>query len=262
MPHVRSHREFQSVAQLPFCYRCAGGFDDVENVPDRDHVPPKSIFAKEDRALRPLILPTHKRCNGLSSTRDEEMAKFLRLLHTPPSRDKDIPRGFEGVVKLTNGTTMFLVDGRRIPHDLARWLRGFHAALYGEPLDELSGHFSMPFPASNNGKRIDEIPAQHFAFGELLQLNRRVGRVDTIVAFNGKCKYMCTWPCFDDGRRFCCFALNLYDWHLMGDVGVQPQRSCVGFYFAPPSGRPARATTATELMTHGWQVDRLNPFED
>lgn len=267
MVSVRSHNEFREVQRLPFCYLCGRAFevdpDNQEDKKDRDHVPSKKMFAVADRESRPLLLPTHRRCNRAHSNDDEQVNQFVRLMHSAPKSPKDVSALRAGVHRFGDSQLpMATVDRLPLPQIIARWLRGFHAALYGSLQPELSGHISMPFPSSDDLRSLHQIPPQHFLFTDILKRNRKVGRVDVIEAFNGRLRYECTWPNFDDGRPFCCFGLDIYGWKELGNTGLQPARNCVGFYFAPKDGVPSCATRATSLAipTRNW--DLLDPFSD
>jgi hypothetical protein len=56
MPALVSRAERQAVSALPFCYLCGIPFENGE-ARHADHVPPKAIFAKQDRD--PLVLASH-----------------------------------------------------------------------------------------------------------------------------------------------------------------------------------------------------------
>lgn len=267
MVSVRSHDEFREVQRLPFCYLCGREFDDApidkRDRKDRDHVPSKKMFAEADRESRPLVLPTHQRCNNFHSSDDEQVNQLVRLMHSAPKAPKDVSALRTGVHRFgPSRFPMATVELLPMPRIVARWLRGFHAALYRSLQPELSGHISMPFPSSDDLRSLHDILPQHLVFTDILKQNRKVKRVDVIEAFNGRVRYECTWPNFDDGRPFCCFGLDIYGWKELGNTGLQPPRNCVGFYFAPKDGVPSSATRATSIAipTRNW--DLLDPFAD
>jgi hypothetical protein len=60
MVSLLNQKGFQAVQNLPFCYLCGKDFVKADTI-NRDHLPARSLFAKEHR--EPLCLPTHVACN-------------------------------------------------------------------------------------------------------------------------------------------------------------------------------------------------------
>jgi hypothetical protein len=77
-----TQKALRPLQRLPFCYWCgrdlAGEAD--TNV---DHVPPSTIFLKDDRSF-PLILPTHVECNGERSVHDQLMGTLVGVFAQAP----------------------------------------------------------------------------------------------------------------------------------------------------------------------------------
>src|SRR5271154_4617312 len=85
MVAIVNHRNLQDLRKLPFCYSCGLLFS-AEDARTRDHVPPTSCFATEDR-IRPVILPSHDACNAGYKASDELIGQFISLKRgrAPPS---------------------------------------------------------------------------------------------------------------------------------------------------------------------------------
>lgn len=264
MPTITDQRAIRECRKLSFCYLCGRPFKPGLK-PTRDHVPPKAIFTAGDRKTNPLILPAHSQCNREQSVGDEVIGQLVSVLHGkyPAPQNSKLK---VGVITSDSGDPpiAFLMG-----HDLRpliwRTVKGFHAALYKEPLI-VSGkaNVHMPFP---EGKRLPNgrvsfnpiLPQQEIIAAEIKK-NRLVQRLDRVVCFNGKCVYECVWVSADAGEPICMFALRLYDWERLADRHNFPQRGCVGIY-SPTSGKPPTATSGTSLMfpTKG---NPLDPFGD
>jgi hypothetical protein len=268
MPVLSTQTDLRAVQTLPFCYLCGNAF--VEGIEkNRDHVPPKSIFAISDRDP-PLTLPTHVKCNGDQSGYDEVVGQLIAAIHgkyPEPARTKLDVSVAESAA---TGTQSAWLSGANLHRTIGRWLRAFHAALYREFLPDNDGteggtkfSFDPPFPIG----RIDEsneiivapISPHHTYCVEQIKRNRTAGRLDRITCFNGKCVYECVWDKADGGQPICIFALNVYDWSALANTDDFPKRGCVGMYL-PAKGRPADGTTATRLVLPISNAEILDPF--
>jgi len=89
MREIITQKGAQDVSRLGFCYICGEDFANDEKR-TRDHVPPKSIFRKEDRDW-PLTLPAHEKCNSDYSTVDQQARGLIGLLH--PERPREAVAG-------------------------------------------------------------------------------------------------------------------------------------------------------------------------
>ena len=76
MVSLLRQNDFRRVQTLPFCYLCGRKFVAGDS-PNRDHVPPQSIFAPADR--EPLWLPTHPACNSGYRLLDEKIGQLIIL---------------------------------------------------------------------------------------------------------------------------------------------------------------------------------------
>ena len=253
--------DFRQVQKLSFCYLCGKVFEQEEE-PTRDHVPPKAIFAVADR-LNPLILPTHDCCNQGESSGDELLGQLLAVSHGKYPREERQKLDVQVMVDKETGEEMLGLAGVRLHKMIGRWLRGFHAALYGKYLPYGTKNFvHLPFQAGEvkDGEAVmRENLDQHRLFVRLIKQNRQAGLVDRLVSNNGKCVYECVWSHTDDGQTICFFALNVYDWKCLGDSLIFPQRGCVGMYM-PVSGLPECGTVATSLEIPITNHNALDPF--
>jgi hypothetical protein len=140
-----------------------------------------------------------------------------------------------------SGAMVAVIEGMPFWRIIARWVRGFHAALYREPVLSYDGAVYPPFAGTEDLAMIPPVERIVPKLVELLKRNRTAGTVDRIVGFNGKCRYECFWSHLDDGRPICVWALNLYDWKRLGATHLHGPRSCLGYY-----GCATPVTTAHE----------------
>ncbi len=268
MPELSTQVALRPLQSLPFCYLCGEGFsENAEKT--RDHIPPKSIFALEDRGA-PLILPTHRNCNEAQSRYDEVVGQLIAPIHgkypEPDRRRLDV----QVAENADTETHSAWVVGTNFHKVVGRWLRAFHSALYREYLPDNDGtnggttfSFDPPFPIGRvdeyNGITVDEIRPHHELFVEQIKQNRMAGRLDRIVCFNSKCIYECVWDKADGGQPICIFALNVYEWSALANTADFPKRGCVGVY-VPVKGRPANAATATRLTMPVSNIEKRDPF--
>jgi hypothetical protein len=146
MRSITSPRDARRVRDLPFCYSCGQHFA-AHDVINHDHIPPQSIFAKEDRNF-PLKLAAHEKCHAPQNLDDEVMGQLVSLIHGKTSS----PLGDQLKIELYQRTDtlayMAAFSRRNLEFLMRRWLKAFHAALYGEPLLE-GAKFAIqtPFPS-------------------------------------------------------------------------------------------------------------------
>jgi hypothetical protein len=262
MPQLITQKELRRVGSLPFCYLCGKVFE-VGDARNRDHVPPEAIFAKEDRTP-PLILPTHSACNERQSADDEVIGQLVAVVHGKRPRSEDLRLRTRVYATDQFSEPMLGLLGTRLEPIIWRWVRGFHSALYSRYLPPETKHVIHPpfWRASQTDGELHvhgPLP-QEAIFVELLKRNRLTRTMDRVVTCNGKCVFECTWEQSDQGRRFCLFALRLYDWERLGDRKL-PQRGCMGIY-SPNDGKPPEATTATRLEFSPPNTRMLDPFAD
>jgi hypothetical protein len=154
-------------------------------------------------------------------------------------------------------------------------IKGFHAALYGEPLlycesrpatgSQYTRAIVTPFPRARkrDGNLVVEelrLP-QHRNFVETIKTNRAKNNLDRISCNRGKLTYECVWSQADnEGPWRCVFALDIYDWKDLGRTRFQPARGCAGFYITASGDAPAAATTAVSSPIIIPNFDPLDPF--
>jgi hypothetical protein len=259
MVSLATQAELRAVQTLPFCYVCGRTFT-AGDMLDRDHIPAKAVFDKRDR-MPSLWLPTHKSCNADHGVLDQKIGQLiaLRRYQVPTRRDRQLQfRIFR--------PDLGAVENLDIRAVVWRWIRGFHAALYREPLPttRFMSSLQTPFPsgvATAVGFQIDPLPQQHLAFVETIKVQRAKRNLDRIRSNNGKLTYECVWCQADNGGPWLCiFALDLYDWKDLGLTPGQPARGCAGFYKLESDLPPTHGTRAVTTPIIVPNSDRLDPF--
>lgn len=261
MASLTTQKDFQAALRLSFCYLCGKTFQKEDNK-NGDHVPPRSCFAKIDRNLS-LKLPTHVACNHRYQLLDEKIAQVIGLkrTHVPTVRDRRLkftifPPAFNyGIVGALSN-----VD---IKGAIRRWIVGFHAALYREPMQcpaEFAVNTPLPTATISGGNlRHEPLLPQHALFVQLIKANRYARNLDRVRSNNGQLLYECVWTQTASGPWICVFALDIYDWK---DLGFQrlPSRGCVGYYTAQLGQPPANATRATRILVFVPNSEPLDAF--
>ncbi|MBS0220795.1 MAG: hypothetical protein JSR91_08645 [Proteobacteria bacterium] len=251
-------KHFQAVRQLSFCYLCGNEFLPDEKI-DRDHVPPKTVFAKVHRV--PLILKTHAACNEAHSPTDEKMGQLIGLSRGAiPTDPKNSRLQIQHLGFRTAAITNIDVHGA-----IWRWVRGFHAALYREPLPEICQRaIELPFQrARRDTLGFSVVPlreAQHVAFVRAIKTNRAKQNVDRIRCNADKLTYECVWAQNEGNREWgCIFALDVYDWKDLGDPKLG-QRGCAGVYSLPDGHVPPNAARLMKSSILVPNTEPLDPF--
>lgn len=261
MASLTTHKEFQAARRLPFCYLCGKTFQD-EDIKDGDHVPPKSCFAKADRNV-PLELPTHVVCNHAHHLLDEKIGQVIGLKreHIPAVKDRRLK--FKILPLTSNLDLSGAISDVDIKGAIRRYIFGFHAALYQEPMPKsIAFGVNTPFPTAtiSGGKlRHDPLLPQHALFVHVVKINRFARNLDRIRSNNGKMLYECVWKQTDGGPWICVFALNIYDWKDLGSQHL-PSRGCVGFYTGRSGLPPVNATRAIQIVVAVPNYDPLDAF--
>lgn len=231
MPRLNTQQSLQAAQRLPFCYLCGGLLAEVpKDKKDGDHVPPRKVFAKEDRDC-PLILPVHTSCHKSASEWDQLTTDFISLLH-----DSNRTRQVIGkhIAVVSESTQLIVLRGVPLSAIIGRFLRGFHAALYHEYLpSETHNVILPPFPAAaEHDGRLSyiEIPTYFHEVVKILRRCRVAEQYDEISCFNDRCRYLCVWTKTDTGEPCCCFGLRIYSWEKLANNADFPRRTCVGMY--------------------------------
>ena len=260
MTRLQTEKDFRKVKKLPFCYLCGQQFTGKDII-NSDHVPPKTAFNARDRTA-PLKLPTHESCNGAQSVDDKKVGQLIALRRGErPSSRRD------QALELVHYERLGMVALENLDVDSAvwRWVRGFHAALYQQPLVDWKHAIQTPFPrADSRGGQFALRPLrpQHLAFVETIKRNRQFGDLDQILANAGKLRYECVWCQLDDNASwFCVFGLDIYDWKdLGGHTSNIPARGCAGAYVLADKTVPPGAATNRDGIVTALNRDTLDPF--
>jgi hypothetical protein len=165
-----------------------------------------------------------------------------------------------------NQETHIAVDNVDIRGAVERWVRAMHAALNGEPLVPatrfgIETPFAIAIPTSTGGVGLDRgIMKQHRLFVEVLKESRELGKIDCVVANNGKFRYECVWEQATNKNWVCTFALDIYDWKDLGRTPLGPKKGCVGFYQYLVSAPPLEATRRSLIKSTATNLEPLDPF--
>lgn len=248
--------ERRPVQSLPFCYLCGKTFatGDVKN---RDHVPPGSIFQADHKD--PLILPTHEACNSAHTLTDEKIAQLIALRYGKKPSDPKHRR-------LAINQQLSALTNLDIDEAVWRWISGFHAALYKEPVLDIRENCALvtPFPRGRmvDGRVvIDVVGQQHLAFVQAIKDNRAKNNLDKIQCNKGNLTYECVWYQADNnGPWMCFFALDVYDWKDLGKARDQDPRGCAGYYVLPSGKAPSGAALGIAERDIAPNTDKLDPF--
>jgi hypothetical protein len=256
-------RHFREVSGIVFCYVCGKMFQNGETR-NYDHIPAKACFAARDRNF-PLQLPTHIDCNSGHKLLDEKIGQVLKLKYAKGTRSSNNRLRFKFFPPSAGRGTIGAVTNVDIRGAVSQWIRGFHAALYKEPLEDGSRFaFETPFPearmTATGGELIGMRLAQHRVFVETVKVNRAARNVDFIECNNRKLRYECVWAQSDNGPWICVFALDLYEWSDLGDINHFPKRGCAGMYAMPRGTAPRGASIATKLRIAIPNYQPLDPF--
>lgn len=259
MASLKVHKDFQSVRHLPFCYLCGQDFVDGD-LKDGDHVPPKATFNGRDRS--PVLkLETHRDCNGAFKVEDKKIAQLIALRrHQSPSSARDAALTFTAYQGFGIGVTNLNVDWA-----VWRWIRGFHAALYRQPLVTNWHAIVTPFPRADitsGAPKLRPLRGQHALAVSVIKYNRLAGSLDQIVAYNRQLRYECVWCPDDAGKKwFCMLALDIYDWKDLGSHTAEiPARGCTGVYALPDYSVPSAATMGRRPVIEIPNIDTLDAF--
>ena len=154
------------------------------------------------------------------------------------------------------------IDGFDLEGLVARWIRGFHAALYRERLGNVLRGCIWPPLASSDSLKPDQaqfdVSQQRLDVCHGLYWQRKSQRVDQLLANQNTVEYICYWSRVLDGFR-CYWALRIDDWIEWGDLG-QPKRACVGFF--DRLNAPSTASRLSSLHVPRFIPQPLDPFAD
>jgi len=259
---LKTQEEARYIRDLSFCYLCGKDFKTGDSI-NYDHIPPKSVFDNPDRNF-PIKLSTHEKCHSPINLDDEVLGQLVALIHGKQPSENNDKLKLDFYQLKESGETIAAFSQRNIEFLLKRWLRGFHTALYHEPLEE-NTHFEIhpPFPSGNikEEQLVDEpIRELHYKIVECIKRNRATGNIDYIESNNGKLLYECVWDRMNDNRWACIFALDLYGWKDLGDINNFQARGCAGLYFRPSGNAPINACLGTQLEFSLENLNTADPF--
>ncbi len=251
-----TQRQRRAVQNLPFCYLCGKDFV-AGDATDKDHVPPKGIFAAKDRD--PLLLKSHKACNEAQTLDDEKIGQLIALRYRkvpkPENRRLQFALSPYGDAAVRN---------LNIEKAVWRWIGGFYAALYQSSAVGIRGSLVTPFIKAkkvNGGYTIQPLRHQHATFVQMIKSNRIRGNLDRIRCNKGKLLYESMWCQTDnEGPWMCIFALDIYDWKDLGATQLSPPRGCAGSYVLPSGGVPPNASRGEIASIIIPTSDPLDPF--
>ncbi len=256
MPSILTQQDLRAAWRRDFCYIC-GEVLSTDQKPSRDHVPPTSLFAPEDRDP-PLILPTHHDCNMERTRQDELIGQIVSLLHGRIPRPEIMNLPLFAIDRGPGRTPRGGLHDFPFISIVFRWVRAFHAALNGEFLPDQGGFIWAPFVGSDDlhGPPTDDSRGRRF-LTQRFKAQAKINRLDRIVCRNGKCEYGCFWLDDDDGRPSCIFGLRIYEWERLSDPERPPRRGCLGWYRADT---PEGAALGTEVEVPVANLEPLDPF--
>ena len=253
--HLRKH------GQPSFCYLCGRLLAGPEPV-DRDHCPPKGLFAPTDRVNFPVILPTHKACNNQWHGVDELTGILTDALHSRrKSQEESVTRRLEAFWLPFNGEQAAAIGNVPLAAIGLRVVRGIHALLYKSylPLNTRNSiHVPLPAADRETGEPYQPLD-QAFAFSGAVRKALLTGTADQVTAYNGHFRYACIWDRLDGGIPFCIFAFDIYSFHYLSPPLTNFPRCFVGMYI--PTLVPANASWASKVEFKLARRELLDPWQ-
>lgn len=264
MPTLLREHDFKPLKRTPFCYLCGKLFEPSDN-PTDEHVFARKTFDKTER-VPSFVLPAHEECNTKKSLADSVMKGFLDLQRGEVP-DKSL--GFEFVEsfdKETNTPTLG-VRHKRLYGAVGQWLKGCHAALYGQPLPGATKNLIfLPMRTglfTKGETQFDPHLRQRRSFATELKRCIHAKVIDEIVCNDGRVRYACVWAHHDppyDFSWFCIFGLQVLDWFKYADENAG-RLNCMGHYW-PSEGLPSSATKFSPLSFPFPNAHPLDPFAE
>jgi hypothetical protein len=253
--HLRSH------GQPSFCYLCGRVLTGPEPI-DRDHCPPKGLFAPSDRVNFPVILPTHKACNNQWHGADDLVGILTDALHSRrKSQDESVTKRLEAHWLPFNGKQAAAVTNVPLAPIGLRVVRGMHALLYKShlPLQTRNSiHVPLPVADRETGSP-EQLLDQAFVFSGAIRRALLTGSADCITAYNGNFRYACVWDHLEGGTPFCIFAFDIYAFHHLSPVVANFPKCFVGMYI--PTLVPATASWASKVEFKLTREELLDPWQ-
>ena len=240
-------KHFRPLQKLSFCYLCGRDFRAGDNI-NLDHVPPKAAFAKRDRD--PLQLPTHYDCNHMHRLNDEKVGQLIAMRRGQVPSVKNRRLRFRTFPDL--GITAFTnldVEGAAF-----RWVMGFHAALYQEPMPrEAHATIFTPFVKAESwgggSPLLQPTIPEYDRIVATVSMQRERLNADRISCNRGHLLYECVWSQADTGEWLCSFLLDICDWKELGSMPRLGVRDCAGMYVLPTLAAPVSAAVGNSLLS-------------
>ncbi len=259
MVHIISQKDYQRVRKPKFCYFCGEPLDNGESL-NSDHCPPEKIFRVSDRINYPIKIKVHKKCNHQWHLEDDKLSIFFDVLHGGEKTEQ-----IEHKKKLTftdiktnQGIYQGLTNFPLAPLTY-RVMSCIHSLLYGGFLPQNTLHkIHYPWPELNpeTGE-----PHKHsmvtYEFSNKLCVAQKTQSYDSVIAYNKKFKYVCTWSKDDNGNDICIFAFDIY---RLSKFAVKIQdfpEAIIGAYQLP---RPQNATICSKLTVDNTDREILYPL--
>ncbi|MES2508844.1 MAG: hypothetical protein V4625_02900 [Pseudomonadota bacterium] len=264
MVTVSTQRQLREVRDLDFCHACAKPISSIDAT-NFDHVPAQACFDVADRNP-PLKLRTHFQCNNDHTANDEKLGQLIAA-HRHMAIDPEQSRLNVKLLGTSGSGPQFAYfDNLDVVGAVRRWVGGFHAALYREPLPPDSWfQVTTPLPRGtirDGSVHVEPILPQHLVFVEALKSNRAMGRIDRVVTCAAKMRYECVWVEADgDAGLFCIFGLDIYEWTGLGDGKNFGTRGCTGAYRLNSRSVPPNASIATRFIVPFKNQAPFDPFE-
>lgn len=258
---ISSQKQLRSHGTPAFCYLCGEKLDGQGSI-NRDHCPPKGLFAHADRENFPIILPTHESCNNSWKEADELIGIITDALHSrKKSQDSAYTSRLETEFVGFGESHAASVSNLPLAPMAARIVRGMHALLYKEFLPvKVKSKFHIPLPeAEIDTKRMLLPLEQTFTFSGVLRKALLSKTADVVRAYNNKFKYACTWERLDDGQPFCIVSFDIYNFHQLSPPVTNFPKSFIAMYILDQ--QPVGASRASGLEILLSQSEILDPWQ-
>lgn len=257
---ISSQKQLRDHGTPEFCYLCGERLDGPSPI-NRDHCPPKGLFAPGDRENFPVILPTHERCNNAWKEADELIGIITDALHAR-NKSQDFSHTSRLHAKFVGFGEYQAASVSNLPLApmAARIVRGMHALLYKEylPVNTKSKfHIPLPEAGMDTGSMIAPLE-QTYIFSGVIRKALLSNTADVIRAYSGNFKYACTWEQFDNGQPFCVFCFDIYAFHALSPPISNFPRAFIGIYV--PQSQPVVAARASGLEIVLTQNELLYPW--
>lgn len=219
MQEARSHIDFCYVCGNPLPQRGPGFRKQVVG----EHVVPRNLLGQPPRRdAWAVVLDMHPACEETAKRVDDDLLSVLQKINTNDRADwPDAGHvrnlDFEMVVAtIGDGSRGIPAFGNAEPvlKGAWTWIRGLHAALYGEFLPAEADHCafpSVPACSTTGGITMQDAEEHGFVCREAVRLGVRRGKWDGVVAWGSRLSYRCVWkhvpPEYGGPTWFCFWGL-------------------------------------------------------